>query len=215
MRQRFFLNGSRKNAFCRHRLDARVEGREPQFLQRLAPPVGHQAPAHWDQIAPALIRNDDISRVGRTDVVDRLEIRNGRWHRQPVKRVDFLPRVFSGETAAHRVNIATQRPLLYRRRPRARDDILCANPEPRSTARPIDFVLVLFFWLIDTARDVPAPTGQEMTCKKCGGDMRLWLERSAFKSFACATCEFVAIARQDSPKPKDQPPRDDAASLNS
>jgi hypothetical protein len=56
---------------------------------------------------------------------------------------------------------------------------------------------------------------QAMTCKKCGGEMRLWLERPGFKSFACATCEFVAIARQDSPKPKDQPPRDDAASLHS
>ena len=53
---------------------------------------------------------------------------------------------------------------------------------------------------------------QAMTCKKCGGEMRLWLERSGFKSFACRSCEFVAIARQDSPEPKEQPPRDDAAS---
>jgi hypothetical protein len=58
-----------------------------------------------------------------------------------------------------------------------------------------------------------------MTCKKCGGEMRLWLERSGFKSFACRSCEFVAIAREDSPEPQDQPkeqpPRDDAASLRS
>jgi hypothetical protein len=52
-----------------------------------------------------------------------------------------------------------------------------------------------------------------MTCKKCGGEMRLWLERPGFKSFACPSCEFVTIAREDNPKPKDQPPRDDAASL--
>jgi predicted RNA-binding Zn-ribbon protein involved in translation (DUF1610 family) len=52
-----------------------------------------------------------------------------------------------------------------------------------------------------------------MTCKKCGDEMRLWLERPGFKSFACPSCEFVAIAREDSPKTKDQPPRDDAARL--
>ena len=28
---------------------------------------------------------------------------------------------------------------------------------------------------------------EQATCKKCGGEMRLWLERSGFKSFACGS----------------------------
>jgi hypothetical protein len=41
-----------------------------------------------------------------------------------------------------------------------------------------------------------------MTCKKCSSQMRLWFLRPAFKSFACASCEFVAIVREDSHQPK-------------
>jgi DNA-directed RNA polymerase subunit RPC12/RpoP len=41
-----------------------------------------------------------------------------------------------------------------------------------------------------------------MTCKKCGSEMRLWLLRPAFRSFACQSCEFVAIVREDSQQPK-------------
>ena len=54
-----------------------------------------------------------------------------------------------------------------------------------------------------------------MTCKRCGGEMRLWFLRPGFKSFTCPCCEFVAIAREDNPKPKDQPPQDEAISLRS
>jgi RNase P subunit RPR2 len=32
-----------------------------------------------------------------------------------------------------------------------------------------------------------------MTCKKCGAQMRLWLLRPSFKSFACPGCDFVVI----------------------
>src|SRR5258708_30066255 len=46
------------------------------------------------------------------------------------------------------------------------------------------------------------PKGQAMTCKKCGSEMRLWLLRPAFRSFACQSCEFVAIVREDSQQPK-------------
>jgi predicted RNA-binding Zn-ribbon protein involved in translation (DUF1610 family) len=41
-----------------------------------------------------------------------------------------------------------------------------------------------------------------MTCRKCGSEMRLWLLRPAFRSFACQSCEFVAIVREDSQQPK-------------
>jgi hypothetical protein len=41
-----------------------------------------------------------------------------------------------------------------------------------------------------------------MTCKRCGGEMRLWLLRAGFKSFACRTCEFVLIAREEDPQPR-------------
>jgi hypothetical protein len=40
-----------------------------------------------------------------------------------------------------------------------------------------------------------------MTCKKCGSEMRLWLLRPAFRSFACQSCQFVAIVREDSQQP--------------
>jgi hypothetical protein len=43
--------------------------------------------------------------------------------------------------------------------------------------------------------------GQAMTCKKCGSEMRLWLLRPAFRSFACQSCAFVAIVREDSQQP--------------
>jgi predicted RNA-binding Zn-ribbon protein involved in translation (DUF1610 family) len=33
--------------------------------------------------------------------------------------------------------------------------------------------------------------------QKCGSEMRLWLLRQAFRSFACPSCEFVAIVRED------------------
>jgi hypothetical protein len=36
-----------------------------------------------------------------------------------------------------------------------------------------------------------------MTCKKCGTQMRLWLLRTAFKSFVCPSCEFVTIVGND------------------
>jgi hypothetical protein len=54
-----------------------------------------------------------------------------------------------------------------------------------------------------------------MICKKCGGEMRLWLLRPEFKSFACQSCEFVAIAREESPSPIEQPPRDNVAGVRS
>jgi RNase P subunit RPR2 len=52
-----------------------------------------------------------------------------------------------------------------------------------------------------------------MTCKKCGGEMRLWLLRPEFKSFVCSSCEFVAIPREDSSKRNGEPQRDEAVSL--
>ncbi|HEY1544453.1 MAG TPA: hypothetical protein VGG01_18805 [Xanthobacteraceae bacterium] len=37
-----------------------------------------------------------------------------------------------------------------------------------------------------------------MACKKCGAQMRFWLERASFRTFECPSCEFVAIeARED------------------
>lgn len=47
-----------------------------------------------------------------------------------------------------------------------------------------------------------------MTCKKCGGEMRLWLARPSFKSLACPSCEFVAIIREEDAKPDDRPSED-------
>ena len=41
-----------------------------------------------------------------------------------------------------------------------------------------------------------------MTCKKCGAQMRLWLERPAFKTYQCPSCEFVAIEAAE-PERKD------------
>jgi hypothetical protein len=43
-----------------------------------------------------------------------------------------------------------------------------------------------------------------MTCKKCGDRMRLRLLRPAFKSFACATCDWVAVVRDDNPSPAER-----------
>ena len=54
-----------------------------------------------------------------------------------------------------------------------------------------------------------------MTCKKCGGEMRLWLLRPEFKSFVCSSCEFVAIAREDGSKRNGEPQQDGAVSLRS
>jgi hypothetical protein len=48
-----------------------------------------------------------------------------------------------------------------------------------------------------------------MICKKCGNEMQLWLQRPGFKSFACPSCEFVAITREDSAQPNELTVRDD------
>jgi hypothetical protein len=48
-----------------------------------------------------------------------------------------------------------------------------------------------------------------MTCKKCSAEMWLWLERPGFRSFACPSCEFVTIAREDSAQPNEHVRRDD------
>jgi hypothetical protein len=39
--------------------------------------------------------------------------------------------------------------------------------------------------------------------------MQLWLQRPGFKSFACPSCEFVAITREDSAQPNELTVPDD------
>jgi hypothetical protein len=48
-------------------LDARVKGREQQFLERLRPPE-RDPQAHPLQLALVVGRNDDIGRIGRTEL---------------------------------------------------------------------------------------------------------------------------------------------------
>ena len=97
------LNGSRKNGLVVDRLDARIEGREPQILERLGPPERHQAPTHLDELVHTAIRHHDIDGVGWADVEAGLEVRNRRRNRQTVQRVDLRPGVVSGEASAHRM----------------------------------------------------------------------------------------------------------------
>src|SRR5262249_28130691 len=56
----------------RFRLDSlcsRIERRHPQFFEWLAPPPGHEAPAHGDKLALALLRGHHVYRICRAHVV--------------------------------------------------------------------------------------------------------------------------------------------------
>jgi hypothetical protein len=54
------------------------------------------------------------------------------------------------------------------------------------------------------------PKGQAMACKKCGSEMRLWFLRPGLRSFACPSCEFVTIVREDDQQPKSSNTPEDA-----
>src|SRR5271155_4663935 len=67
----------------------------------LFPKVRHQAPAHRDQLAPALaIEPDHVDDGRRRDVVVRAQIARRAKHLQ--EHIDFLPGVILREASAHR-----------------------------------------------------------------------------------------------------------------
>jgi hypothetical protein len=66
-------------------IGARVEGRNPHFLQRLWPPRGQEAPPHRQQLSLALALNHRVDIGGRANVVARLRIAGRRVQRQPVQ----------------------------------------------------------------------------------------------------------------------------------
>src|ERR1700730_9729147 len=55
-----------------HGLDAGIEGRETQLLERLAPPERHQTPSHLDELALAVMDNNRVGRIRRTGVTTRV-----------------------------------------------------------------------------------------------------------------------------------------------
>src|SRR6478672_7142130 len=77
-----------KERLRRYRLDARIEGREPQFLERLAPPERHQTPSHLDELALAFMVDNRVRRISRTGIKARLKIWNRRRRRQAIERVN-------------------------------------------------------------------------------------------------------------------------------
>jgi hypothetical protein len=55
-------------------LDAGIEGREAEFLERLAPPERHQTPSHLDEVALAYAFNNRLRRIGWTGIKARLQV---------------------------------------------------------------------------------------------------------------------------------------------
>ena len=53
-------------------------------------------------------------------------------------------------------------------------------------------------WWAFTSRSSGPRNGRRrgMTCKKCGAEMRLWLERPGLRSFTCPSCEFVRLPEE-------------------
>jgi hypothetical protein len=87
--------------FGRDRFGPSAERRELQFLEWLAPPAWHKAPAHRNQITAAVLRDNGVYRGGWTDIEPRPQIVGRNIERQPVKPDDFLPGQRIGRTAAH------------------------------------------------------------------------------------------------------------------
>jgi hypothetical protein len=87
----------------RHRFGARVEGRQAQILEGLAPPTRNKAPAHRRQFAPAVIRDHRVDRIRRTHVEPRLQIVRGSAHRESIEPNDLRPSELVGEAATHSV----------------------------------------------------------------------------------------------------------------
>ena len=83
----------------------RVERRELEFLERLRPPIGHQAPAHGHAVALVVALDHHVDRVGGADVVARLRVARRRVERQPIEPHDLGPGQPVGEATAHERNI--------------------------------------------------------------------------------------------------------------
>src|SRR6516164_7356026 len=56
----------------RHGLDAGIEGRGTQLLERLAPPERHQTPSHFNELALAFRLNNRVCQIGGTGIETRL-----------------------------------------------------------------------------------------------------------------------------------------------
>lgn len=85
-------------------LDASVERGRAQFLERLRPPMGHNAPTHAGEIAIAFVLDNNVHRVGGADIVARLQIVRWRFDRQPIEPHNLVPREFVREASAHFLN---------------------------------------------------------------------------------------------------------------
>jgi hypothetical protein len=83
------------------RLRTGVKRRDPQFLERLAPPPRHKPPAHRDEFAPAVLRGHDVDGIRRAHVAARPQIVRRRLDGQPIERDEFSPGRLNRETSAH------------------------------------------------------------------------------------------------------------------
>src|SRR5437899_3736108 len=114
MRQRFFLNGSRKNGFV-----VTVSTRTLKVARRSSlSGLLHQKGTRPQRIStssrfPSCSTIVSAGSVGQA--LKRLEIRNRRGRCQAIEGVDLLPRIISSETSTHAGNIGVQRSVLYHR----------------------------------------------------------------------------------------------------
>src|SRR6266849_7505988 len=78
---------------------------------------GLNAPRRWvvGSLALTYMLDNRVRRIGRTGIETRLKVWNRRRRRQPIERVNLLPRVVVSEPSAHVGNIGAQRPSLYHR----------------------------------------------------------------------------------------------------
>src|SRR5262249_8308397 len=83
-----------------------IEGRETQFLERLAPPERYQTPSHFDERTLAFMHDNCVRWIGRTGIEARLKVWNRHRRRQAIERLDLLPGVVASEPSAHLENIA-------------------------------------------------------------------------------------------------------------
>src|SRR5262249_28230147 len=86
-----------------------VEGRR-QFLQRLFPPARDKPPPHQHQLCGSSVaRSHGLHRVGRGDVVVRLQITSGAYKLIQVK--NLVPRAFLRKSSAHGTKLTNSSPF--------------------------------------------------------------------------------------------------------
>src|ERR1700719_3597758 len=115
MRQRLFLNGSRKNGFVVTVSTRALKVARRNSLSGLLHQNGTRPPSHLDERALAFMLDNRVRGIGRTGIKARLKIWNRRRRRQAIERANLLPRVVASEPSAHSGNIGAQRSSLYQR----------------------------------------------------------------------------------------------------